>query len=208
MKALNFNDPVLQPDGSLKELQDMGGGDPYVLPVASEETLGGIKLTDDFEIDEDGAMSLADPIPTHAAAQSGKILSVDAEGGLIWINPPSGGIPGKYLKGITPDLGFYINSSGKLLASSAAKYIAYELNATPDNPKSFNIFTEYSSVYLNLACVDEIIEGDTTEHKSLSSGTMYKCENYTHKYLVISTSSPSSTWVDEKLTNGFILESI
>lgn len=41
----------------IKALEEGGGGGGYVLPVASESTLGGVKVGDNLTIDENGVLS-------------------------------------------------------------------------------------------------------------------------------------------------------
>ena len=42
-----------------------GGGEQYVLPIASSETLGGIKVGDNLTIGEDGELSAPTPTPAY-----------------------------------------------------------------------------------------------------------------------------------------------
>lgn len=67
MRVLTTNDPVMEPDGDLIKLGDLGS--EYTLPKASANTLGGIKVGDNLNIDEDGTLNAdgADPYTLPAA---------------------------------------------------------------------------------------------------------------------------------------------
>ena len=62
MFPLRWNFPFRKKDGSLSTIQDeidSGGSDPYVLPIASETRLGGVKIGSGVSISEDGTISVS-----------------------------------------------------------------------------------------------------------------------------------------------------
>lgn len=54
---LFFNTPVIDEQGQVKKLSDFGGGGGGDLPIASADTLGGVKIGDGISITEDGTIS-------------------------------------------------------------------------------------------------------------------------------------------------------
>ena len=46
-----------------------GGGLPYVLPIASAETLGGVKVGNNLTIDANGVLSAPPPVPSYSATE-------------------------------------------------------------------------------------------------------------------------------------------
>lgn len=67
-----------------------GGGSSYVLPAATDETLGGVKVGDNLTIEEDGTLNAADPYTLPIAADDtlggvkvGSGLSIDSETGAL-----------------------------------------------------------------------------------------------------------------------------
>lgn len=54
---LFFNTPVIDENGQVKNLSDFGGGGG-ALPIASAETLGGVKIGDGLSVTEDGTISV------------------------------------------------------------------------------------------------------------------------------------------------------
>ena len=63
MFPLNNNDPYIDSNGARSTLGDAigsgGGGDPYVLPTATAERLGGVKIGDGVNVSEDGTISVS-----------------------------------------------------------------------------------------------------------------------------------------------------
>lgn len=74
-----------------------GGGEPYLLPVASADTLGGVKVGNNLSIDESGVLSAPAPyeLPTATDEALGGVmidgagLAVD-ENGLLSVNAGDG----------------------------------------------------------------------------------------------------------------------
>lgn len=59
MFPIHFNFPFIKQDGSRTTIGDaMGGGSQYVLPPATSETLGGVKIGSGIEVAEDGTISV------------------------------------------------------------------------------------------------------------------------------------------------------
>lgn len=63
MFPLNSNDQYIDNNGKRSTLGDAieggGGGDPYVLPTATAERLGGVKIGDGINVSEDGTISVS-----------------------------------------------------------------------------------------------------------------------------------------------------
>lgn len=69
--------------------QKGSGGSSYVLPAATDETLGGIKVGDNLTVEEDGTLNAGDPYTLPAASDEtlggvkvGDDLAIDANGEL------------------------------------------------------------------------------------------------------------------------------
>ena len=69
--------------GRIKALEEGGGGSGYVLPVASDETLGGIKVGNGLTIDpETGILSNNNPTPYTPVSYS----TTEQNTGMKWID--------------------------------------------------------------------------------------------------------------------------
>ena len=61
MFPIPFNFPFIKKNGertTIGDAIDASGSDPYVLPVASDTTLGGVKIGNGINIAEDGTISV------------------------------------------------------------------------------------------------------------------------------------------------------
>ena len=56
---------------------------PYELPIASADTLGGVKIGDGISINQ-GVISADAQVPEYDETDADKILTVDEQGELIW----------------------------------------------------------------------------------------------------------------------------
>lgn len=62
MFPLNCNDQYIDSNGKRSTLGDAigsGGGEPYVLPTATAQRLGGVKIGDGVNVSEDGTISVS-----------------------------------------------------------------------------------------------------------------------------------------------------
>lgn len=63
MFPLNSNDQYIDDNGKRSTLGNAigsgGGGDPYILPTATAERLGGVKIGDGVDVSEDGTISVS-----------------------------------------------------------------------------------------------------------------------------------------------------
>jgi hypothetical protein len=110
--------------GKIKE----GGASPYVLPTASGSTKGGVKIGSGLTMTGE-TLSADAQVPAYAAAQSGKYLSVDANGDLVWSDGPGGGgaeiLSGAFIpldsQGSDGDL--YLQTTPASITNSSGQYI-------------------------------------------------------------------------------------
>lgn len=58
---MGFNTTPYNPFPASTDQKGSGGGGSYVLPIASAETLGGVKVGDNLTVEEDGTLNAADP---------------------------------------------------------------------------------------------------------------------------------------------------
>lgn len=76
----------------IEALEAGGGGGGYVLPVATSDTLGGVKIGNNLEIDEEGVLSAPDPTPAYelpiasdetlGGVKVGDDMEIDEEGAI------------------------------------------------------------------------------------------------------------------------------
>lgn len=85
MFPLNSNDQYIDENGKRSTLGSKLEGETYQLPTASSNVKGGIKVGDSLEMTGD-VLNAKSQIPSHTSSESGKFLSVNSEGSLIWTN--------------------------------------------------------------------------------------------------------------------------
>lgn len=66
---------TVDPDGTIHSVGGGGGGDTYVLPVATADALGGVKASAQVLVAGDGAMSLADDSVTHNELADNSVMA-------------------------------------------------------------------------------------------------------------------------------------
>ena len=71
-----------------------GGGEPYSLPTASDDTKGGVKIGNGLTMTGE-VLSADAQVPAHTSAEAGKVLTVNDDGELEWNE--SGGAGGVYV---------------------------------------------------------------------------------------------------------------
>ena len=64
---MGFNTTPYNPFPASTDQKGSGGGSSYVLPAATDETLGGVKVGDNLTVDEDGTLNAEDPYTLPAA---------------------------------------------------------------------------------------------------------------------------------------------
>lgn len=87
---MSLNTVPFNPFPPSSDQKGSGGGGSYVLPAATAETLGGIKVGDNLTVEEDGTLNAADsytlPIAeddTLGGVKVGSGLSIDSETGIL-----------------------------------------------------------------------------------------------------------------------------
>lgn len=73
MFPIPWNFPFRKKDGTVGKIEDLGGS--YELPVASSETLGGVKIGSGITIDENGAISASGGAEIHYLVKDVEISS-------------------------------------------------------------------------------------------------------------------------------------
>lgn len=87
---MSLNTVPFNPFPPSSDQKGSGGGGSYVLPAATDETLGGIKVGDNLTVEEDGTLNAPDPytLPiaeddTLGGVKVGSGLSIDSETGAL-----------------------------------------------------------------------------------------------------------------------------
>lgn len=82
---LFFNTPVIDEQGQVKNLSDFGGGGG-ALPIASAETLGGVKIGSGVTVTEDGTISVVGAsIVANGDVTGRTAVTVSMEAGHLYI---------------------------------------------------------------------------------------------------------------------------
>lgn len=92
MFPLNSNDPYIDGNGkrsTLGKTIGSGGGDPYVLPTATSNRLGGVKIGNGISVAEDGTISASGGSKIHVHSFPNQ--TIVAGGGQLGIK-----VPGNY----------------------------------------------------------------------------------------------------------------
>lgn len=88
MFPIPWNFPFRKKDGSLSTISaEMGG----ILPPATADKLGGVKVGSGLTVTSDGTLSNPNELPAYTVETAGKILSVDDAGELEWTENGGGG---------------------------------------------------------------------------------------------------------------------
>lgn len=87
MFPIPWNFPFRKKDGSLGKIEDLGSS--YSLPTASASTKGGIKVGSGATMDGE-TMNIDSQLPQYGIGDAGKVLIVNAEGGLEWATVSAG----------------------------------------------------------------------------------------------------------------------
>ena len=175
MFALPFNFPFRKKDGSLTTIDDAisggGGGGGYVLPTATANRLGGIKVGDNLTVQEDGTLSASGggyTLPTATASRLGGVkigsnISVGEDGTISTHAPyslPNAGA--STLGGVKVGSGLSIDENGVLSASGGGG----------GGGKYFHCWVGYSTVVNVKYNIIGIGNGSTTTMGNL--GTILK----------------------------------
>lgn len=155
MFPIPFNFPFRKKDGSVTTISDAissgGGGEPYELPTASENTKGGIKIGNRLTMNGE-VLSADAQIPTYTESDNGKVLTVNDSGELEWDTKGTGGGDYSMFWDFTKYGSVTIN--GVVFSTSGATFNEYTdfillfgyLDSSPAGDNPFNDVTIYIDV--------------------------------------------------------------
>lgn len=107
----------------------------YELPTATSSRLGGVKVGSGLNVTASGVLSAPAEVPAYAAADAGKVLTVNEDGDLIWQEKGAGGglavgdiIPyamGNYLFNLT-NYALSIDTTNNVLVASESESLGFK----------------------------------------------------------------------------------
>lgn len=118
-----------------------GGGSPYVLPIASAETLGGVKVGNGLSINENGVLSNPNPTPYAPINYS----TTEQATGQKWID-------GKDIFCKTVDCGYLPDNSSKLVATDLSNVTVVKIDGVAIGDSSISLpHISTNNVYIEIS---------------------------------------------------------